>query len=92
MSDSVRYSWVAHSRVPYVLGAFLACRYDVTLSEEQRKTLLSFIGFTSDEPLQAVGVPLIYDQSQQGYVVNVDCITKASEIISKSLNAIIATD
>lgn len=90
MSDSERYSWMGSSRVPYVLGAFVACRYDATLSEEQRKILLSFFDYNSNEPFHAVGVPLIYDQSQKGYVVNVECIKKATQIISKSLVTIAA--
>lgn len=79
------YSWIGNVRIPYVLGAFVAYRYDAALREKERYDLRSFIDYSFNPYLDAPGLPLKLDTSQNVWVLDQDLISKITEIVSTSL-------
>ena len=86
LSDTYEtYSWVGSVRFPYVLGAWTAFRYDLTLSDEQRNILRKFIDPMFNPSLYSTGVPLILDQEKNAWVLDTIMVSDASKIIIDSL-------
>ena len=84
------YSYVGHLRMDFLLGSFLACRYDDGLSVEDRQILSDYMDpYSLAEKygiMHSAGLPIKQDPATGYWVVDDDAIAKAMSIIIDSLD------
>lgn len=90
LDNTDNYSYVGHLRIDYLLGAFLACRYDDGLSAEDRQFLSDYLNpYSLAEQfgiIHTAGIPIKQDPATGYWLVDEDAIAKAMSIIIDSLD------